>query len=71
MEEAVFDEEPSNAWNQPEPQSGGASWSVALQFCQKETYAFHIANASFWEAALLPIAVVVVIAFSSCMDILI
>jgi len=29
---------------------------------------FHIFDARFWEAALLPIAVVVVIAFSSCMD---
>lgn len=29
---------------------------------------FHVANTRFWEAALLPIAVVVVIAFSSCMD---
>lgn len=29
---------------------------------------FHIANTRFWEAALLPIAAVVVIAYSSCLD---
>lgn len=34
----------------------------------REASIFHIANTRFWEAALLPIAVVVVIAFSSCMD---
>jgi len=34
----------------------------------KEASVFHVANTRFWEAALLPIAVVVVVAFSSCMD---
>lgn len=34
----------------------------------REASAFYVANTRFWEAALLPIAVVVVVAFSSCMD---
>jgi len=42
-------------------------WLVRA-FHAREASVFHVANTSFWEAAFLPIAVVVVAAFSSCMD---
>lgn len=34
----------------------------------REASMFHVASTRFWEATLLPVAVVVVVAFSSCMD---
>ncbi|OLP97257.1 hypothetical protein AK812_SmicGene20432 [Symbiodinium microadriaticum] len=34
----------------------------------REAAAFHVANTRFWEAVLLPCAVVVVVALSSCME---
>lgn len=40
-------------------------------FYAKEAQIFHIANSRFWEAALLPIAIVVVIAFVSCVDLVV
>lgn len=43
------------------------SWRLARQYA-REASIFAVANARFWEAALLPIAVVVVISFASCMD---
>lgn len=33
-----------------------------------EVSSFHVASTRFWEAVLLPCAVVVVVAFSSCME---
>lgn len=40
----------------------------SVRIAARDASVFHIANTTFWEAALLPMAVVVVIAFSSCTD---